>query len=62
MAETSHAPFPFLPPPTWPDSSGLGARECPHVVECEGGAGAGGGGWGGEADVLFRARGAAEGG
>ena len=43
MAETSHAPFPFLPPPTWPDSSGLGARECPHIVECEGGAGAGGG-------------------
>ena len=43
MAETSHAPFPFLPPPTWPDS-GLGARERPRVVECEGGgAGAGGG-------------------
>ena len=35
LEETSHAPFPFLPLPVWPE-------RCPHQVECQGAEGAGG--------------------
>ena len=31
LEETSHAPFPFLPLPSWPE-------RCPHQADCEGGA------------------------